>query len=375
VKPSPPGLAHLDADLARLDEQGLLRRPPLFGGGPLLVLCSNDYLGLASRTSPPVALGAGAARLVSGQRPEHDALERAVAGWLGAERALAFSSGYAANVGALSSLAGASDLLLSDKLNHASIIDGARLSRAEIFVYPHRDVDAVRRALRSCRGSAPERRVWVVTESYFSMDGDTPDLRALRGACDEAGAALVVDEAHALGVFGPDGRGLCAAEGVVPDVLVGTFGKALGASGAFVAGCEALIAWLWNRARSFVFSTGMSPGVAEGARLNLECSIREPELRAQAVARARELRAGLERLGIPALGHGVIVPCVIGDPRSALRVSARLAEEGILALAIRPPTVPEGTSRLRLTATAGHSSRDIERALAAIGSAWRLSSS
>jgi 8-amino-7-oxononanoate synthase len=375
--PSPPALAYLDAALAELDEAGLLRRPRSTEASPL-VFCSNDYLGLAAQPSLPAALGAGAARLVSGQQPEHEALEGALAAWLGTGSALAFSSGYAANVGALSALAGAGDLLLSDKLNHASIIDGARLSRAEIRVYPHLDVDAVRHALESHRATRPGGRVgraWVVTESYFSMDADSPDLRALRSICDEAGAALFVDEAHAVGVFGPDGRGLCAAAGVVPDVLVGTLGKAFGASGAFVAGCEALVSWLWNRARSFVFSTGLSPAVAEGARRNLERSLRTPELRARALARAGELRTGLARLGIGALGHGVIVPCVVGDPGTAVRISTRLAEQGILAPAIRPPTVPEGTSRLRLTATAGHSSSDIERALVAMASSWHLSSS
>jgi 8-amino-7-oxononanoate synthase len=370
VKPSlTPALAHLDAALQHLQDEGLLRgRPPAdsFGG---LVLCSNDYLGLAAQPSPRAPLGAGASRLVSGERSEHEALERALATWLGTERALAFSSGYAANVGTLSALAGAGDLLLSDRLNHASIIDGARLSRAEIHVYPHLDVEAVRRALRAMRDS-PRRRAWVVTESYFSMDADSPDLGALRSVCDEAGAALVVDEAHALGVFGPEGRGLCAENGVVPDVLLGTLGKAFGASGAFVAGCEALIAWLWNRARSFVFSTGMSPVVAAGARQNLELSIREPERRARALARAAELRSGVERLGIHALGHGVIVPCVVGDARAALRISAKLCEQGVFASAIRPPTVPEGTARLRLTATAGHTSRHIGRALSAIASSW-----
>lgn len=365
----PPALSHLPTALEHLAGQGLLRRRPPADVLRGLVLCSNDYLGLAALASPTAPLGAGAARLVSGERPEHEALESALATWLGTERALAFSSGYAANVGTLSALAGAGDLLLSDKLNHASIIDGARLSRAEVLVYPHLDIEAVERVLRPLRG-VRGRRAWVVTESYFSMDADSPDLAALRKLCDETGAALVVDEAHALGIFGPDGRGLCVAKGIVPDVLLGTLGKAFGASGAFVAGCEALIEWLWNRARSFVFSTGMSPVVADGARRNLERSIREPELRARALARAAELRAGLDRLGIRALGHGVIVPCVVGDARAAVRISRSLGEKGVFALPIRPPTVPEGTSRLRLTATAGHTSSDIERALTAIASSW-----
>jgi len=369
--PRPPALAFLAENLAKLEAQDLLRRrPPFPVEGSGVLLCSNDYLGLASTPAPAIALGAGAARLVSGERPEHDALERALASWLQVERALVFSSGYAANVGTLSALAGAGDVLLSDALNHASIIDGARLSRAEVVVYPHLDVDAVRTALSRAPGLASGKRAWVVTESYFSMDADSPDLRALRAVCDEAGAALVVDEAHAVGVFGPDGRGLCAEEGVVPDVLVGTLGKAFGAAGAFVAGSEHLVAWLWNRARSFVFSTGISPAVAEGARRNLARSIAEPALRHRALARATELRSGLGRLGVEPRGHGVIVPWVVGDARAALRVATSLRESQVFAQAIRPPTVPEGTSRLRLTATAAHSEHDIEHALAAIARAW-----
>jgi 8-amino-7-oxononanoate synthase len=360
--PAWPALGFLDAELARLKDEGLLRqRPPVhFEGG--VVLCSNDYLGLAHEPAPPAAAGASASRLVCGERREHLDLETALAEWLGTERALVFSSGYAANVGVLSSLARSGDVLLSDALNHASIIDGARLSRADIVVYPHLDVGAVRAALAAARG----RRAWVVTESYFSMDADSPNLRELRAACDEAGAALVVDEAHALGVLGPEGRGLCAKDGVVPDVLVGTLGKALGAQGAFVAGSEALVAWLWNRARSFVFSTGLSPAVAEAARTNLQRSIREPALRERALLRAGELRAGLQRFGIEPRGHGVIVPWVLGESRQTVRVAKALQDRGVFAQAIRPPTVAEGTARIRLTATARHSSQDIERALEAV---------
>jgi 8-amino-7-oxononanoate synthase len=364
--PAPPALAFLDGALRKLDEAGLLRhRPPVLPSAGL-VFCSNDYLGLAAEPAPPAALGAGASRLVCGEQPEHVALEQALSTWLGTERALLFSSGYAANVGVLSGLVGSGDVLLSDALNHASIIDGARLCRAEVVVYPHLDVEAVQSALARVGG----RRAWVVTESYFSMDADSPDLPALRRACDEAGAGLIVDEAHALGVLGPEGRGVCAERGVVPDVLVGTLGKAFGASGAFVAGCEDLVAWLWNRARSFVFSTGMSPAVAEGARARLEISRRDPSRRERALARAEELRAGMRRLGIEPRGHGVIVPWVLGNARTALRVAEDLREQGLFVQAIRPPTVPEGSSRLRLTTTARHTSADIERVLAAIAKSW-----
>ncbi len=180
---------------------------------------------------------------------------------MGLPSSLVFSSGYAANVGLMSSLPRPGDLVVSDALNHASIIDGIRLSKCRVAVVPHLDVGAVETALRD-RGAG---RAFVVTESYFSMDADSPDLGALRALCDRHGAALVVDEAHAVGVLGPGGAGLCAEQGVVPDALVGTFGKAFGAAGAFVAGCEALTRWLWNSARSFVISTGMSPVVAAAA--------------------------------------------------------------------------------------------------------------
>jgi 8-amino-7-oxononanoate synthase len=206
-------LRHLEADLAQLAERGLLRRcdgpPP----ADLLNLCSNDYLGYAREPwpeGPALPSGAGASRLVFGEHAAHAGAERALADWLGAESALLFSSGYAANVGVLSSLAGEGDVILSDRLNHASIIDGCRLSGAKTVVIPHRDTAALEEALHQARDA---RRRWVVTESYFSMDGDIPDLAALRALCDAHDAALVVDEAHALGVFGPEGAGLLARAG------------------------------------------------------------------------------------------------------------------------------------------------------------------
>lgn len=368
MKPSaPPALSFLAGRLRQLEEADLLRTPLASPGGIQLSFCSNDYLGLASRRAPGVRLGAGASRLVgAGDTAEHRQLEQELAGWLGVARTLLFTSGYAANVGVVAALATAEDVVISDALNHASLIDGARLSRAEIVVYPHLDVSAVRAALASRR----QRRCWVVTESYFSMDADSPDLRALRLACDEAGAGLIVDEAHALGVLGPEGRGVCAQEGVVPDVLLGTLGKAFGAAGAFVAGCDELITWLWNRARSFVFSTGMSPAVAQGALEALRVSIADPFLRERALARASELRSGLERCGISPAGYGLIVPWVLGEPASALQVASDLKQKGIFVQAIRPPTVPAGTARLRLTTGASHSQADIEKLLAAVKEAW-----
>jgi 8-amino-7-oxononanoate synthase len=359
---SPPALAHLRDDLAALEAESLLRVPPPPLPGGTLVFCSNDYLGLAPRLAEPVAAGSGASRLVSGNSPEHTAVEASLAAWLRLEAAIVFSSGYAANVGAVSALAGPRDLIVSDQLNHASIIDGCRLSRARVQVVPHNDVPAVASAL----ATRTERRAWVITESYFSMDADGPDLPALRSVCDEHGAALFVDEAHALGVLGPDGRGRSAEAGVVPDVLVGTFGKSFGSSGAFVAGSADLRLWLWNRARSFVFSTGLSPAVAVAARRAIALAQGEPALRRATIARAGELRDGLSALGLPPLGFGHIVPVLIGDSARALRIAQLLLERGVFVSAIRPPTVPRGTARLRFTVTAAHTAEDVAHALRAV---------
>ncbi len=299
--------------------------------------------------------------MVAGEHGEHGRVERAIADWLGIEHALLFSSGYAANVGLLSALFERGDWVVSDALNHASIIDGLRLARAEVAIVPHLDVGAVERALAD-RGN---RRAWVVTESYFSMDADTPDFGALRRLCDEAGAGLIVDEAHAFGVLGPEGRGLCAAAGVEAEARVGTLGKAFGASGAFVAGCRVLTDWLWNRARSHVFSTGMSPVVAAAARANFDRAIRNPTLRERAVANGERFRTEMRAMGADVRGHGPIVPWIIGTEAQALRVAARLRALDVHAVAIRPPTVPEGTSRIRFAFTARHTDDDVSRALAA----------
>ena len=374
MKQSPP-LAFLEERLKRLEAEGLLRVRPAPVPTPALTFCSNDYLGLASvRPAPAAEGGSGASRLVVGERPEHAELERRLADWLGYPAALLFTSGYAANLGTVAALAEAGDVIVSDALNHASLIDGCRLSRARVEVVPHLDVASVARALALPRTG----RAWVLTESYFSMDGDSPDLAALRLLCDEHGAALLVDEAHALGVFGPMGRGLSADAGVRPDVLVGTLGKSFGGAGAFVAGSEALVAWLWNRARSFVFSTGASPLVA-GAALRSFAAVTSPEgeLRRRLAANVAHLRDGLAKLGLAPGGFGPIIPILVGEPEAALRAVAELRSHGIHVQAIRPPTVPRGTSRLRVTVTAAHSSSDIERALLAFEKAlpWLLPSS
>jgi 8-amino-7-oxononanoate synthase len=366
-------LRHLEAELGALEREGLLRRPASPPPG-CLVLCSNDYLGVASEPLPvellaEVPSGAGASRLVSGEHPAHAEAERALAGWLGSEAALLFSSGYAANVGTVAALARPGDVIVSDALNHASLIDGCRLSGASILVVPHADAGAVEAALE---GAQSARRRWVVTESYFSMDGDTPDLPRLRAACDRWDAALYVDEAHAVGVFGPAGRGVCARAGVRPDVLVGTLGKALGLQGAFVAGSAVLRTWLWNRARSFVFSTGMGPALAALVARRVSRVASDDGARARLERVAERLRAGLRPLVGDALlpSSGPILPVLVGAPDEAVRLSAHLRERGILVQAIRPPTVPPGTSRLRVTAHARLSDADVNRFLSAVADVW-----
>jgi 8-amino-7-oxononanoate synthase len=360
---APRGLAHLEGDLAGLLDSGLLRqRPPPYEAGALS-FCSNDYLGLATPEDGSHPTGSGAARLVAGEHVEHQRLEAALAHWLDLPAALLFTSGYAANMGLVPALATApEDLVLSDALNHASLVDGCRLSRAETRIYPHLDIDAVRAQLRSTRA----RRRWVLTESYFSMDADSPDLRELREVCDELGAALVVDEAHSLGVLGPDGRGLLAAASVEADVMVGTLGKSFGGAGAFVAGCDDLVAWLWNRARSFVFSTGLSPALAAAGLKTLGRLRTSPDLRTRTLERAEQLRSGLRALGHRPVGYGHIVPWVIGDSREATRVAAELRAQGFGVQAIRPPSVAAGTARIRFTASARQRPEDVERLLFAI---------
>ncbi len=364
--PPSGGLDFLDRELDALRARGLLRTPTTFEGA--LVLCSNDYLGYAAAPldlgEAPSVSGAGASRLVSGEHPAHAELEASLASWVGLEDALVFSSGYAANVGLFGALPGEGDVIVSDALNHASIIDGCRLSRARVVVTPHLDVDAVERTL--ARETAARRR-FVVTEAYFSMDGDVPDLAALRRSCDRHDAALIVDEAHSLGIFGSRGRGVCHEAGVVPDVLVGTLGKAVGLQGAFVAGTRQLKAWLWNRARSFVFSTGIAPWLAVAAKLRVERVMADDGGRARLEAIVTDVRERLAALRAPVLpSRGPILPWLVGDPTRAIELRDRLLSQGLYVQAIRPPTVPEGSSRLRITLHAKLSDAQIDAVVEAL---------
>lgn len=349
-------LRFLEQELARLESLSLLRLPGVTApNNGTINLSSNDYLGLASHPLESVETavrgGAGASPLVVGSFAEHERAEAALVEWLETESATLFTSGYAANVGALSCLVGKGDLVLSDRLNHASIIDGCRLSGATVEVYPHLDAEAARRHL-STTGSRFRRRL-LVTESCFSMDGDSPDLGELARICRDHDAVFYVDEAHALGVFGSEGRGLCARSGVRPDVLVGTLGKALGLQGAFVAGSGHLQRWLWNRSRSLVFSTALSPALAAAVPERVRL-VRGADRERQRLALVSDrLRRALQEIGAaPVSSVGPIIPWVLGGAARAIGCSQTLLSAGIVAKAIRPPTVPPDSSRIRFTASA-----------------------
>jgi 8-amino-7-oxononanoate synthase len=294
----------------------------------------------------------------------HRDAEGALASYAGQPAAVLFSTGYGCNVGALQALASRDDVIFSDALNHASLIDGARLSRARIVVYAHGDADDLARKLRAERHTG--QGALVVTESLFSMDGDVPDLARLAALAAEHDAGFIVDEAHALGVLGPEGKGLCAALGVVPDVLIGTLGKAFGGQGAFAAAQTATADLIRNRARSYVFSTAPSPALARSAELGVRLVRDADALRATLARHAARLRSGLSELGFQVVpGESAIIPVMIGAPDATMRMSHALLERGVFAHGIRPPTVPAGTGRLRVVPMATHTNEDIEEALAA----------
>jgi 8-amino-7-oxononanoate synthase len=354
---------------------GLSRVHPALAGRSMLSFCSNDYLGLASHPALAKAAadaaardgaGASASRLVSGDLPAHRSLEAGLAAFLGRPAALAFPSGYQTNVGVLTALAGRDDLIVSDSLNHASLVDGCRLSRARVAVYRHGDARAARRMLAA--GGRFRRRL-VVTESLFSMDGDAAPLPALAEAAAVTDSILVVDEAHALGVLGPGGRGLCAAGGIVPDVLIGTLGKAFGSAGGFAAGVPSLRELLVNRARTFIFATALPPPAAATAEAALAL-IAGPEgdLRRARLAERRNVlgEALVRRRAIPSIPIGPIVPLLLGSETRALAVAAGLNARGLFIPAIRPPTVPPGSSRLRMTLSSAHEPADLDRLLGAL---------
>jgi glycine C-acetyltransferase/8-amino-7-oxononanoate synthase len=339
-------------------------------GRDVLLLCSNDYLGLAGhptlRTAAAEAAarwgaGAGASRLVSGNMAPHAELEEELAAFKGYERCVLFGSGYLANTGVIAALAGRGDVVLSDERNHASIIDGCRLSRAETIIYAHAELDALEHGLRRSAG----RRALIVTDGVFSMDGDVAPLVGIVELARRHGARVLVDEAHATGVVGPGGRGLVAALGLEAevDVVVGTLGKALGSYGAFAC-CDATLAeFLVNHARTLIFSTALPPPTVAAALAGLRLLRDEPERVARLWLNARTLRGELAGQGFAVeVSDMPIVPLVIGEAARAMSVCRQALALGVFAQAIRPPTVPPGTSRLRAVPTASHSPHDMQDA-------------
>jgi 8-amino-7-oxononanoate synthase len=348
-------------------------------GRELINFSSNDYLALtadprlacaAAAAAQRYGCGAGASPLVSGNTPPLRALERTLADWEGTEAALVFSSGYAANLALVSSLAGRADAVFSDALNHASLIDGYRLSRAVVHVYRHNDLDHLADLLRT-QGRRARRRL-IVSDTVFSMDGDLAPLAELLELAERYDCLLLIDEAHATGVLGEQGRGvtdlLPAGSWPLERVLkVGTLSKALGAQGGFVCGSRRLIAWLVNQARPYIFSTALAPPVAAAARRAVAVVRQEPERRRLVLALAERLRCELRELG-GIVGDSCchIVPLIVGAAREALALSRRLEEHGLLVPAIRPPSVPDGTARLRLSVTAGHTEGDVMQVVEAL---------
>jgi glycine C-acetyltransferase len=370
------------AELEALKRDGLYRRlrrvdgeqgaEIVLDGRAALNFSSNNYLGLAAHPALKKAAqdaierygcGSAASRLISGNTALYDELEDKIARLKSAEMALVFNSGYQANTGIIPALAGAGDTIFSDALNHASIIDGCRLAHAETIVYPHCDVVFLEDALKK----APARgRKLIVTETIFSMDGDEAPLAGIVALAERYGAMIMVDEAHATGVYGPNGGGVVAQLGVADRIAIqmGTLGKALGGFGAYVACANALRELLVNRCRSFIFTTALPPAVLAAASAAVDLLYAEPQRRLALWHNVRALREGLRARGFTiGESESQIMPIIIGDAEKCMVFSDRLLETGVFVQGIRPPTVPEGTSRLRVTAMATHTHEQLRRAL------------
>jgi 8-amino-7-oxononanoate synthase len=349
----------------------------MLDGRQVINLSSNNYLGLANHPALAAAAkeaidrygcGSGASRLISGNMALHEELEFRLARFKGTEAALVFNSGFQLNTGILSTLAGEGDVIFSDALNHASIIDGCRLSRGQTVVYPHGDLNRLEAALRQ---SVNSQRRLIVTESIFSMDGDEAPLTQIVELAERHDAMVMVDEAHATGLFGANGAGVVAKLGLSDRVAVqmGTLGKALGGFGAYVAGSRALRELLINRCRSFIFTTALPPAVMAMAIAAVDLVEREPERRAVLWDNCRHLSEGLRSLGFDTRPPAsAILPLIIGDAGACMKLSEQLLERGIFAQGIRPPTVPPGTSRLRITVMATHGREHLDAALNAFRS-------
>ncbi|MDG4594360.1 MAG: 8-amino-7-oxononanoate synthase [Candidatus Contendobacter sp.] len=375
----------LETGLAQLAAAGLLRRrrtldapcgpEAVIEGRRVVAFCSNDYLGLANHPALVAAareaaqrwgVGSGASHAVSGHLRPHAELEERLAAFVGRERALYFTTGYMANLAVAPTLVGRDDAIFADKLNHASLIDAALLARAEHVRYPHCDLDALARRLEQSRA----RRKLILTDAVFSMDGDLAPLPELFALAERFDAWLVVDDAHGFGVLGPGGRGSLAHFDLPPSprlILMGTLGKAAGVSGAFVAGDQRVIEWLMQRARSYIFTTASSPILAAALLASLELIAAGDERRAHLQRLILRLREGLRDLPWRLLpSPTAIQPLLIGGNEAAVQLAGRLFERGLWVPAIRPPTVPAGTARLRISLSAAHDESQIEDLIAAL---------
>jgi glycine C-acetyltransferase/8-amino-7-oxononanoate synthase len=373
------------AELRKLEGQGMLRKLRTVDGGQgpvvevdgkdVLLLCSNNYLGIADHPALVEAMisqtrsygaGSGASRLISGTMPSHTALEERIADFKGAEAALLFNSGYAANTGILQGLLGPDDVIFSDDLNHASIIDGCRLAKARTVVYPHCDVDALAELMEAERKD--RKGHWlIVTDGVFSMDGDVAPLDKLCDLKEQHDAMLMIDDAHGTGVLGENGRGTGEYFNCLNriDLHMGTLGKALGSAGAYLAASRVVIDMLINRSRSFIFSTSLPPGVPAAARAALDIVDSEEgrQLRKKLENNRTRLSESLQKGGMDLLGSTTqIIPVLTRTPEPTMRMATRLLEQGVFLQGIRPPTVPEGLCRLRATVMASHDAADLDRA-------------
>ncbi len=361
----------LCANIDRIKTKNLFRNLEILPKN-LINFSSNDYLGLsqnlavrkkAADAAMDYGSGSGASRLISGNLKIHDQLEEKIARFKHEESALIFSSGYLANLGVLTALADERDVIVLDRLNHASLVDGARLSRAKLWVYPHRDVDSLRAILKRAKKF---RRRLVVTDAYFSMDGDVAPLDKILEICEETESLLMVDEAHSTGVFGRHGQGLTehfGLEGRIP-VVMGTLSKALASTGGFVAGNKILKETLINGARSFIYTTAPVPAASAAALASIEWIEKNQKTLEHYHARIQTIRASLEEAGFNLLdSEGPIIPLAIGDTNKTLRLRDFLRKDNIFVSAIRPPTVPKHTDRLRISLKATHTTAEIQQLL------------
>ena len=387
-----PKFNKLRAELESRQNRHLYRRPRIadspqqphrqIDGKALLTFCSNDYLGLANhpavirafqQAANEYGVGSGAAHLVNGHSRPHQQLEEALAIFVGRERALLFSTGYMANLGVVNALlTGRNDVVYADRLNHASLVDASLLSGAKLIRYPHNDTTSLGKRLLAQADNASTQL--ILTDGVFSMDGDIAPLNKLATMAQHHDAWLMVDDAHGFGVLGNTGAGLVEAQGLTPTdvpILMATLGKALGTAGAFVAGSHDLIEYLIQTARTFIYTTAQPPAIAAATLASLQLVQTESWRREHLQALIQQFRQGAAQLGLPLMASATAIqPILVGSSAQALAISRQLEERGLLVTAIRPPTVPDGTARLRVTLSAAHTTTDVEQLLTALAQIW-----